>query len=117
MAVVEASKGAFNVQAGSMKATQYGWTEISIGSVTSQALKFVGVQEMEDDAIMFIDWRGLKFYSNGFFRKRKSPDGVEYFEERATTGFTYIIDICLFGDLVVNRPSYMGIIHSIAIPA
>lgn len=117
MSVVEASKGAFNVQPGSQKASQYGWTEISIGSVTNQALKFVGVQEMENDVIMFIDWRGLKFYSNGFFRKRKSPDGIEYFEERATTGYTYLIDICLFGDLVVHRPSYMGIMYGIDIPA
>lgn len=117
MAVVEASKGAFNVAVGSKKASQYGWTEIMIGSVTNQELKFVGVQEMDDDIIMFIDWRGLKFYSNGFFRKRKSPDGIEYFEVRATTGYTYIIDICLFGDLVVHRPSYMGILYGVAIPA
>ena len=117
MAVVEASKGAYNVVAGSQKASQYGWTEISIGSVTNQALKFVGVQECDNDVIMFIDWRGLKFYSNGFFRKRKSPDGIEYFEERATSGYSYIIDICLFGDLVVHRPSYMGIMFGINIPA
>ncbi len=116
MMVVEASKGAYNVVPNSQKASQFGWTEISIGSVTSQTLKFVGVQEMDDDIIMFIDWRGLKFYSNGFFRKRKSPDGVEYFEIRATTGYQYIVDICLFGDIVVHRPSYMGIMYSIAIP-
>lgn len=115
--VVEASKGAYNVATGSKKASQYGWTEILIGSVTNQELKFVGVQEMDDDIIMFIDWRGLKFYSNGFFRKRKSPDGIEYFEVRATTGFQYIVDICLFGDLVVHRPSYMGIIFGVSIPA
>lgn len=115
MAVVEASKGAYNVVPNSQSASQFGWTEITIGSVTNQRLKFVGVQEMDDDIIMFIDWRGLKFYSNGFFRKRKSPDGVEYFEIRGQSGYQYIIDICLFGDLVVHRPSYMGIIYGIAI--
>ena len=115
MKVVEASKGAYNVKAGSSKATQYGWTEIEVSSVTNQTLKFIGVQEADDDVIMFIDWRGLKFYSNGFFRKRKSPDGIEYFEVRAQTGFQYIIDVCLFGDLVVNRPSYMGIIYGVSI--
>lgn len=115
MKVVEASKGAYNVTPGSQKASQYGWTEIQIGSVTNQSLKFVGVQEMDDDIIEFIDWRGLKFYSNGFFRKRKSPDGIEYFEVRATTGYQYIVDICLFGDLVVHRPSYMGIMYGISI--
>lgn len=116
MKVIEASKGAYNVVPGSQKASQFGWTEITIGSVTNQALKFVGVQEMDDDIIMYVDWRGLKFYSNGFFRKRKSPDGIEYFEIRAQSGYQYIVDICLFGDLVVHRPSYMGIMYGISIP-
>ena len=111
--VVEASKGAYNVKQGSKSASQYGWTEISIGSVTNQELKFVGVQEMADDVVIYLDWRALKFYSNGFFRKRKSPDGIEYFEVRATTGYQYIIDVCLFGDLVVYRPSYCGIVYGI----
>lgn len=111
--VIEASKGAFNVVPGSMRASQYGWTEIEVGSVTKGALKLVGVQEADDDVIMFLDWRGIKFYSNGFFRKRMSPDGIEYFEVRNTTGYQYIVDMCLFGELVVQRPSYCGILHSI----
>lgn len=111
--VIEASKGAFNVMPGSQKASQYGWTELTVGSVAKGALKLVAVQEADDDVIMFIDWRALKFHSNGFFRKRKSPDGTEYFEIRNTSGYQYIIDVCLFGDLVVNRPSYCGIMHSI----
>lgn len=113
MAIVEASKGAYNVKPGSKSASQYGWTEITIGSVTNQELKFVGVQEMDDDIVIYLDWRAIKFYSNGFFRKRKSPDGIEYFEVRATTGYQYIVDICLFGDLVVYRPSYCGIVFGI----
>jgi hypothetical protein len=115
MKVIEASKGAYNVSPGSNKASQFGWNEIEVGSVTGQRLKLIGVQEMDNDIIMLLDWRGLKFFSNGFFRKRKSPEGNEYFEVRATTGYQYIIDICLFGDLVLNRPSYQGIIHSISI--
>jgi hypothetical protein len=114
--IVEASKGAFNVVADSKKASQYGWTEIMIGSVTSQPLKFVGIQEMDDDIVIFMDWRAAKFYSNGFFRKRKSPDGIEYFEVRATTGFQYIVDVCLFGEIVLQRPSYCGIMYGISIP-
>ena len=113
--IVEASKGAFNVSPGSKKASQYGWTEIKIGSVTNQELTFVGVQELDDDIIMYLDFRGLKFYSNGFFRKRKSPDGIEYFEIRAQTGFQYIIDVCLFGDLVLHRPSYQGIMYGVSL--
>lgn len=111
---IEASKGSFNVSPGSHSASQYGWTEIIVGSVAKGGLKLVGVQECDDDVIMFIDWRALKFHSNGFFRKRKSPEGNEYFEVRATTGYSYLVDVCLFGDLVVIRPSYCGIIHSIS---
>lgn len=112
--VIESSKGAFNVMPGSQKAAQYGWTELTVGSVTKGGLKLVAVQEADDDIIMFIDWRALKFYSNGFFRKRKSPDGIEYFEVRNTTGYQYIIDVCLFGELVVLRPSYCGILYGIS---
>lgn len=113
MKVIEGSKGAFNVLVGSQKASQFGWTEIMVGSVTNGMLKLVGVQEADDDIIMYIDWRGLKFHSNGFFQKRKGPNGNEFFEVRGTTGYQYLIDVLLFGELVVNRPSYMGIIHSI----
>jgi hypothetical protein len=112
MKAIEVSKGSFNVVAGSQKASQFGWMEIEIGSVKGN-LKLVGVQEADDDIIMFLDWRALKFHSNGFFRKRMSPDGDEYFEVRNTTGYQYIVDVCLFGELVVIRPSYCGIIHGI----
>lgn len=112
--IIEASKGAFNVTPGSQSASQYGWTELTVGSVTKGALKLVAVQEADDDVIMFLDWRALKFYSNGFFRKRMSPDGNEYFEIRATTGYQYIVDVCLFGDMVLQRPSYCGIMYSIS---
>lgn len=111
--VVEASKGSFNVSPGSQKASQYGWTELEVGSVTRGGLKLVAVQEADDDLIMFIDWRALSFHSNGFFQKRKAPDGKEYFESRATTGYKYILDMCLFGDLSVKRPSYCGVLYAI----
>jgi hypothetical protein len=113
MKVIEASKGAFNVVPGSQRTSQYGWTEIMVGSVTKGAIKIVGIQEADDDVIMFLDWRALEFCSNGFFQKRKSPDGIEYFETRATSGYKYIVDICLFGELVVKLPNYCGIIYGI----
>ncbi len=113
--VIEGSKGGYNVRPGSQSASQYGWTELEVGSVTKGGLKLVAVQEADEDVIIFIDWRALKFYSNGFFRKRTSPDGNEYFEVRATTGYKYIVDVCLFGELVVHRPSYCGIMYGISI--
>jgi len=111
---IEASKGSFNVSPGSQKASQYGWTEIEVGSVTGGGIKLVATQEMDEDVIYFLDWRGMKFASNGFFRKRKSPDGIEYFEVRAQSGFQYLVDVCLFGELIVERPSYSGILYGIS---
>lgn len=115
MKIIEQSKGAFNVVPNSQKATQYGWMEIEVGSVTKGNFKLIGVQEADDDVVMFIDWRALKFHSNGFFKKRTAPDGKQFYEVRATTGYQYILDVCLYGDLVVHRPSYCAIIHSIDI--
>jgi hypothetical protein len=110
---LESSKGAFNVEPGSMKTSVYGWTEITIGGVKG-ALKVVGIQELDDDVIMLMDWRSCKFHSNGFFRKRVAPDGKHYFEQRSTTGYQYIVDMCVFGELVVSKPALCGIIHSIS---
>lgn len=111
--IVEGSKGAFNVQPGSMKASQYGWQEVSIGSVSGHILKMVAVQEMADSEIYYLDWDGIKFYSNGLFKRRKAPDGKEYFEIRATTGYSYILDHCLFGDLVVTAPWKQAVMFGI----
>jgi hypothetical protein len=113
MKQLEVGKGAFNVVPNSTKVNVYGWTEISVFTVKG-VIKIVGIQEIDDDYIMFIDWRALKLHSNGFFRKRVSPDGKEYYEVRATTGYYYITDICFFGDLVLYRPSYCGILYSIS---
>jgi hypothetical protein len=112
---VENKVGAFNVVPNSHKTSQYGWMEIEIGSVSKGGLKIVGIQEADDDIIIFLDWRALKFYSNGFFQKNKSPDGDEFYVKRGTSGYQYVIDVCLFGDLVVHRPSYCGIMHTVDI--
>jgi hypothetical protein len=114
MKVVEASKGAFNVVPKSTDAAVYPFDTITIGSVTGQIVEIIAVHEADDDVIMFLDMRAMTFYSNGFFKKRIAPDGKEYFEVRNTSGYQYIIDICLFGDLVLKIPAYCGIIHSIS---
>lgn len=112
MKLIETSKGAFKTTATSTKASLYGWTEIEIVSVRG-TLTVVGIQEMDNSEIMLLDMTALKFYSNGFFQKRKSPEGKEYFEVRSTSGYAYLVDVCLFGDLVLLAPSKCGIIHSI----
>lgn len=111
--LLEIGKGSYNVVPNSRKVNTYGWQEIEVGAVGNQVLKLVGVQECDDDIIYFLDWDGITFYSNGLFKRRRAPDGKEYFEARATTGYSYILDHCLFGDLVVTAPWKQAVLHSI----
>ena len=114
MKVVEVQKGGFKVSEGSEKASIYGWDEITIMQIGSRKyLKFVGIQEMDDDIIMFLDWSGITFRTNGFFRKRTAPDGKQYYETRTTAGYSYILDTFLFGELEVKAPNKCAIIYGI----
>lgn len=112
MALLEQQKGAYHIDQTGTKVNAFGWTEITITGVKG-SLTVVGIQEMDDDYILFLDMRAMKVFTNGFFRKRINPDGREYFEIRNTTGYQYIIDICMFGDLVLLRPSYCGIMYGL----
>jgi hypothetical protein len=112
MKVLETQKGAFRA-ASEMKASQYGWDEVDIAGPRGK-LTVVAIQELDDDWIALMDMTAIKVYSNGFFKKRKSPEGKEYFEIRGSTGYQYIVDTCFFGDLVLEAPNKCGIIHTIA---
>ncbi len=111
--VIESQKGGFNIVPNSRKVSQYGYDVIEIGSVSGQTLKLVGIQEMDDDAIMYLDWSTIKIYSNGMFKRRTAPDGKQYFEVRTTSGYSYILDHCFFGDVVCTAPWKNAIMHSI----
>lgn len=113
LSLLEVQKGPFNVVPNSRKASVYGWDTIEVGSVTGQVIKLVAVQEMPDTEIFYLDWDSITFYSNGLFRRRRAPDGKEYFESRATTGYQYILDHCLFGDLVCHAPWKNAVMYGI----
>jgi hypothetical protein len=110
--ILEDSKGAYNVTK-QPKTSVYGWTEITVTTVKGE-LDIVGVQEMEDDVIFLLDMKAMKFRTRGGFRKRMSPDGKEYFEVRATTGFQYIVDACLFGEMEYRGIGQCAVIHTVA---
>jgi len=103
----------WNITVEDKKASLYGWDEIVINTVKGK-LTIVGIQEWDDDVIAMLDMRAMIFRSNGFFQKRKSPEGLEYFELRNTTGYQYIVDISLFGELEINKPGHCGIIYGIS---
>lgn len=107
-------KGSYKV-VNDTKRSEFGWWETTIASTTQgESLDVAGVQEMPDDVIFILDWKSMKFLSNGGFKKRVSPDGDMYFEIRNTTGYQYVVDCCLFGEMQHHKPSSNGIIHSIS---
>jgi hypothetical protein len=112
MAAIETQKGAFKVSPVTSKASLYGWTEIELTSVKGN-LTLIAVQELRDDVIMFLDMSAFKFITNGFFKKRTAPDGKQYYEVRGTSGYSYLLDMCLFGEFVLHAPTKCGILHSI----
>ena len=113
MQAIEEQKGPFKVSAGDRKASLYGWTEIELHTVKG-SLTIVGVQEMSDTEILYLDMKTLKFHTNGMFKKIKSPDGLEYYTVRATSGYSYICDVACFGNLVCNKPSSNAVIYGIS---
>lgn len=94
------------------KISKYGWTEIEIVGVKG-SFTLVGIQEMDDDIIMFLDMSAMTFRTNGFFQKKKSPEGLEYYRIRNTNGYQLVCDICLFGEQEFRKPATCGIIYGI----
>lgn len=112
MKLIETQKGPYMVTKDA-NASLYGWTEIEITSVKGK-LTLVGIQEMDDDIIPMIDWTSMEFVTNGYFKKRMNPDGDEYFEVRDEDGYSYIIDLFLFGEMMYKKPGHNGIIYGIS---
>lgn len=112
MKLIETQKGPYVVTK-QPSASIYGWTEISVTSVKGE-LKLVGLVEMDDDVIMYLDMKAMTFRTRGGFKKRKSPEGKEFYEVRGTDGFKYVVDMCLFGQLEVSAPGHCAIMYGIS---
>lgn len=62
-----------------------------------------GIRDMQNGHIVVMDWDAVVFASRGELIKNAKMNG-EYFEERATTGYTYIVDRKMEGELIVTAP-------------
>lgn len=110
MKLLEAGAGAYRHV--HTKVSAYGYTEICLTGVKGDLI-IVGIQEMDDDVIYFMDWDALTLHSNGFFEKHADPEGKAYFVKRNTTGYQYIVDIRFYGELVCHHPSHCGVMYGI----
>lgn len=105
-------EGSYQVSVADKKASLYGWDEIMLTTVKG-TLKLVLIQEWDDDIVVYRDPSSMVFRSNGFFKKRKNPEGHEFYELRTEDGYQYIVDTCLFGELEINKPGHNGIVYGI----
>lgn len=112
MAAIEAGGGIHQVTVKGPAITKYDWTEITITGVKG-SFTLVGVQEMDDDVIYFLDMTAMTFRTNGYIMKKKSPEGLEYTRVRSADGFKLITDICLFGEQEFRKPATCLVVHSI----
>jgi hypothetical protein len=96
------------------RASLYGWTEVIINGIRGP-LKLIGVNEMNETEVFFMDWRFVKLHTNGGFRVHKDMDGKQYFTVRNTTGYQYIVDLCMMGEFVISNLSHQGCLYGISI--
>lgn len=90
----------------------YGYAKLQmVGAAGS--MEIIGLRDMPDQKAYILDWETLVLAGSDFFKKKRHLNGEEYFIERATTGYSYIVDIKFFGDLICLRPSANGVVHSI----
>lgn len=110
---VDIKKGAYHQDSSSRKSSEYGWDEIEILGPKGK-FSLVAVQEMSDTEIYFLDPKTIKFHSNGMIRRHVNPDGNSYFTSRdATAGYSYLVDLFCYGDLMVGTPLANAVIHSV----
>lgn len=91
----------------------YGFMSINVLG-PGDKMKITAIREMDDDVLFIVDWNALKLAGSNFFNRKRHGNNEEFYMERATTGYTYIVDIRLFGNLIVQNPSYCGVVHSIS---
>ena len=114
---LEAYKGQYYTEPGEANASVYAWKSITIGNKGGDVLMLSKVPELADDIIPCINCDSLLHASNGYFKFQEDPESpgkIHYYEERASTGYTYIVDIAFMGDLININPESNGIVYGIS---
>lgn len=98
-----------------VKAAGYGFSSVSLVG-NEGSVKIVALREMPDDVAYLMDMSGIKFKGMALKKKLYGENNQEYFVDRQTTGVSFVTDMCLRGDIVV-QPQKIGCIFAIAAAA
>lgn len=79
----------------------------------SGEMKLTALSDMALDKAFVINWEDFCFAGYRFLDKVKDPDGNEYHKIRSTSGYKYIVDLVLQGELIAKKLSGSAVIHSI----
>lgn len=93
------------------KAAGYGWNSVTLVG-TEGKCKIVALREMPTDVAYIVDFEGIKFAGLPLKKKMYGEAGLEYYVDRQTTGISFITDMALRGDFVIN-PAKLGVIYQI----
>jgi hypothetical protein len=118
MIILEKYKGQYYTVPGKKDASVYAWQSITIGNGAGSEITLSKVPELANDIIPCINWDTFLLASNGYFRFNENPNEpgkIHYYEVRATTGYTYIIDTCFMGDLLNICPESNAIIYGVSL--
>ena len=83
------------------KKAGYGFNSVSLVGVQGE-LTITALREMPTSEVFIVDWAGIKFAGKEMFKKIKDPDGSEYHKVRASTGYSFITDVRLAGEVIVD---------------
>ena len=80
-------------------------------------LRVVGVKSMRDDLVYFLGDDTLRFSSLNFIKVYESPDGNKWTVDRQDeTGFQWICDYSIYGDLILKRPAGAAVLYNLPDP-
>lgn len=116
MKVLNDTKSPYQQVPGSTDTKAYGFVEIELFGPKGK-MKIVAMDELDDDIIMFIDWKSMKIHSQGGLKRHVDLDGNAFTTVRDDSGndtFYYLVDWIFRGELVVSKPSNNLIIHSVS---
>lgn len=95
------------------KEAGYGFSKMKLIGMEGD-MTLVAISDMPSDKIMLLDKSCFKFVGDTFFdKKRLLNTEDEFWVQRKTTGYEYIVDICFRAEFVATKLSSSAIIHSI----